>query len=246
MSHRADAKRMLDERGYSGALIHNTNPAYLLEKAVRDRIVDSYYWKEQCFAINEATLCDRAADVSFIGGTYGQQRPTPFLCLVLKLLQLTPERDVVLYYLHQDDGGHFKYLTALAALYVRLTFDAAGVYKTLEPFLIDRRKLKRRTKEGGFILTYVDAFVDDLLVKDRVCGITLSRLPPRTLLEDLGQLEERESPLTAELDELDAVDSDTEGSNRSVGLMSNRGTNGMDHHHSNGYSSRSRSYSRSP
>ena len=245
MSHRADAKRMLDERGYSGTLIHNTNPAHLLEKAIRDRIVDSYYWKEQCFAINEATLCDRAADVGFIGGTYGQQRPTPFLCLVLKLLQLTPERDVVLYYLNQDDRGHFKYLTALAALYVRLTFDAADVYKTLEPLLIDRRKLKRRTKEGGFVLTYVDAFVDDLLVKDRVCGITLSRLPPRTLLEDLGQLEERESPLAAELDDLDAEDSDAEGLRGSVEALSSGSANGVDHHLDR-YSSRSRSYSRSP
>ena len=240
MTHRADAKRMLDERGYSGALIHNTNPAYLLEKAVRDRIVDSYYWKEQCFAINEATLCDRATDMSFIGGTYGQQRPTPFLCLILKLLQLTPERDIILYYLHQDDLKHFKYLTALAAFYVRLTFGAADVYQTLEPLLEDRRKLKRRIKEGGFVLTYMDEFIDDLLIKERVCGITLSRLPPRSLLEDLGQLEERESPLAAELEDLDA-----EGTDRSDDVMSDGEANGANYH-SNGYSNQSHSTSRSP
>ena len=239
MTHRADAKRMLDERGYSGTLIHNTNPAHLLEKAVRDRIVDSYYWKEQCFAINEASLCDRAADMSFIGGTYGQQRPTPFLCLVLKLLQLTPERDVVLYYLHQDDSESFKYLTALAALYVRLTFGAADVYKTLESLLSDRRKLKRRTKEGGFVLTYMDAFVDDLLMKDRVCGITLSRLPPRTLLEDLGQLDERESPLAAELEDLDAESSGAERSDGSVEVMSNGRTNGRTESRTHGVDNRS-------
>ena len=200
MTHQADAKRMLDERGYEGAVIHNQNPAHLLEKPVRDRITESYYWKEQCFAINEATLCDRAVDMTSLGGTYGQQKPTPFICLTLKLLQLLPERDIILEYLHQPE---FKYLSALAAFYVRLTFDAKDVYTTLEPLLADSRKLRRRTKDGGYSLTYVDQFVDDLLTKDRVCGTSLWKLPQRAILEDLGQLEIRESPLGAELDEID-------------------------------------------
>ena len=201
MAHQVDARRMLDDRGYSGQTIHDTNPAYLLEKAVRDRITESYFWKEQCFAINEASLCDRAVDISFIGGTYGQQKPTPFLCLVLKLLQLLPNRSIVLEYLHQPD---FKYLSALAAFYVRLTFDAADVYKTLEPLLGDYRKLRRRNKDGGYFLTYMDQFVDDLLTKDRVCGTSLRKLPQRTVLEDLGLLEERVSPLGDEIDEIDS------------------------------------------
>lgn len=200
MAHQADAKRMLDERGYSGPTIHNVNPAHLLEKPVRDRIVDSYYWKEQCFAINEATLCDRAVDMTFLGGTYGQQKPTPFLCLALKLLQLTPPKDIILEYLHQEE---FKYLSALAAFYVRLTFEAKEVYKTLEPLLADYRKIRRRTREGGYSLTYIDQFVDDLLTKERVCGTSLRKLPNRMILEDLGQLEARESPLGEEVDEID-------------------------------------------
>ena len=206
MAHQADAKRMLDERGYTGQTIHNVNPAHLLEKAVRDRIVDSYYWKESCFAINEATLCDRAAALTFLGGTYGgAQKPTPFLCLALKLLQLTPSKEIVLEYLQQDD---FKYLTALAAFYVRLTFDAKEVYTTLEPLLGDWRKLRRRTREGGYALTYLDQFVDDLLTKSRVCGTSLLALPKRMVLEDLGQLEIRESPLGEEVDEIDRDDDD--------------------------------------
>ncbi len=205
MTHQADAKRMLDERGYEGAVIHNQNPAHLLEKPVRDRVTESYYWKEQCFAINEATLCDRAVEMTYLGGTYGQQKPTPFICLTLKLLQLMPERDIVLEYLHQPD---FKYLSALAAFYVRLTFDAKDVYTTLEPLLADYRKLRRRTKDGGYSLTYMDQFVDDLLTKDRVCGTSLWKLPQRTILEDLGQLEVRESPLGEELDEIDNDGSD--------------------------------------
>ena len=199
MAHRVDAKAMLDERGYVGATIRGQNPAHLMEKAVRDRITDSYYWKEQCFAINEATLCDRAVDATFIGGTYGQQKPTPFLCLALKLLQLLPSREIVLEYLHQED---FKYLTALAAFYVRLTFEPADIYKTLEPLLADYRKLRRRTK-NGFSLTHIDQFVDDLLTKDRVCGTSLWKMPSRQQLEDLELLNERVSPLGEEIDEID-------------------------------------------
>ncbi|KAL9630060.1 MAG: hypothetical protein Q9164_006602 [Protoblastenia rupestris] len=207
MAHQADAKRMLDDRGYTGTTIHNVNPAHLLEKAVRDRIVDSYYWKEQCFAINEATLCDRAADMTFLGGTYGQQKPTPFLCLTLKLLQLMPEKEIVLEYLHQTE---LKYLSALAAFYVRLTFDAKDVYMTLEPLLADYRKLRKRIKDGGYSLTYIDQFVDDLLTKDRVCATSLRKLPQRTILEDLGQLDLRESPLGEELEEIDGEDEDSD------------------------------------
>ena len=205
MKHQADAKRMLDDRGYEGQAIHNQNPAHLLEKAVRNRITESYYWKEQCFAINEATLCDRAVDITYLGGTYGQQKPTPFLCLCLKLLQLMPERDIVLEYLQQDE---FKYLSALAAFYVRLTFEPKDVYMTLEPLLADYRKLRRRTKDGGYSLTYIDEFIDDLLTKDRVCSTSLRKLPPRSLLEDLGQLEIRESPLGEELDAIDDDEDD--------------------------------------
>ena len=208
MAHHVDAKRMLDERGYEGQTIHNQNPAHLLEKAVRDRITESYYWKEQCFAINEATLCDRAVEMTYLGGTYGQQKPTPFLCLTLKLLQLLPDRDVIMEYLHQTE---FKYLSALAAFYIRLTFEPVDVYVTLEPLLSDYRKIRRRTKEGGYFLTFLDQFVDDLLIKDRVCGTSLRKLPSRTLLEDLGQLEVRNSALGEEIDEIDRDSAQEEG-----------------------------------
>jgi len=87
---------------------------------------------------------------------------------------------------------------------VRLTFEPAEeVYKTLEPLLGDYRKLRRRTRDGEQALTFMDQFVDDLLTKDRVCATILPRLTQRTILEDDGKLEERESPLGAELDEID-------------------------------------------
>ena len=229
MTHAADARRHFDSRGYTGLQIHNQNPVHLLEKPIRDRIITSYYWQEQCFAINEATICDRAAAMSFIGGTYGQQKPSPFLCLTMKLLQLMPERDIVLEYLHQTE---FKYLTALAAFYVRLTFDSKDIFQTLEPMLADYRKLRRRARDGGYSLTYMDQFVDDLLTKDRVCATSLWKLPQRTILEDLGQLEARESPLGQELDEIDDQEDDTRENRESTSPTPDRYANGV--HHSEG------------
>ena len=177
MAHQADAKRALDERGYTGALIHGDNPLKLFEKPVRDRITESYYWKEQCFGLNAATILDRATELTFIGGTYGiAQKPTPFLCLAFKLLQITPDRDIIMFYLEQEE---YKYLRALAAFYIRLAWEKdEDVYTTLEPYLNDMRKLKRRTREG-WALTHVDQFVDDLLLKTRVCATTLPKINPR-------------------------------------------------------------------
>jgi pre-mRNA-splicing factor 38A len=109
---RPDAAGLNDDRGYTGALIRGQNPALLFEKGVRERITESYYWKEQCFGLNAATLCDRAADLKFIGGTTGiTGKPTPFLCLAFKLLQLVPEKKIILEYLNfagdedEEEGG---------------------------------------------------------------------------------------------------------------------------------------------
>ncbi len=213
MTHRADASSALDNRGYNGPLIRGANPITLIETAVRDRITESLYWKEQCFGLNAATLLDRAVDISYIGGTYGVgMRPTPFLCLAFKLLTLTPEKEIVLEYLNMG-GEEWKYLRALAAFYVRLTFEPADIYTTLEPFLTDARKLRRRRKER-FVLVHMDEFIDELLTKDRTCATSLWKLPGRQQLEDLDMLEERVSPLQAELDELDEMDQDEDGDPR--------------------------------
>ncbi|KAK6399757.1 hypothetical protein LTR95_019394, partial [Oleoguttula sp. CCFEE 5521] len=184
---------------------------------VRDRIVDSYYWKEQCFGLNAATLLDRAVELTFIGGTYGiAQKPTPFLCLAFKMLQLLPEREVVMFYLQQA-GEEYKYLRALAAFYVRLAWEKdEDVYVTLEPCLSDGRKLKRRTREG-WALTYVDEFVDDLLCKTRVCATTLPKINPRGFLEDEDRIEARVSALGEELEEMDGSEGEDGNGAEEVG-----------------------------
>lgn len=199
MAHRADASNSLDNRGYTGPLIRGGNPALLLETAVRDRITDSLYWKEQCFGLNAATLLERAVEMTYIGGTYGVgMKPTPFICLAFKLLTLTPDKEIILEYLNRG-GEEWKYLRALAAFYIRLTFDPADIYSTLEPFLEDNRKLRRRRKET-YTLMHMDEFVDELLTADRSCATSLWKLPARETLEDQGLLEERISPMQAELD----------------------------------------------
>ena len=71
--HRADERRFLDDRNTSAALAPNgLNPARIMEKAVIDRITESYFYREQCFGLNEADIVDRVADhVRHIGGTTG-------------------------------------------------------------------------------------------------------------------------------------------------------------------------------
>lgn len=46
-----------------------------------------------------------------IGGVYGGNiKPTAFLCLVLKMLQIQPEKDIIIEFIKQDE---FKYVSAV-------------------------------------------------------------------------------------------------------------------------------------
>ncbi|KAI0688762.1 PRP38 family-domain-containing protein [Cytidiella melzeri] len=175
-----------------GALaIHGQNPQYLVETVIRNRIYEAPFWKEHCFALTAETLIDKAIEVKAIGGVYANQKPTDFICLLLKLLQIQPEKEILLEYLQADE---FKYLRALAAIYVRMTFAAADVYDILEPLLKDYRKLRLRNM-SGYVLTYMDEFVDSLLNEERVCDIIMPRITKREVLEDLGELGPRKSRL---------------------------------------------------
>jgi pre-mRNA-splicing factor 38A len=191
--------RYITDRGLVQGVsaVHNLNPTLLIEKIIRERIQDSVYWKEQCFGLTAATLCDRAVDLKSIGGQYGNQRIAPFLCLVFKLIQLQPEEEIILEYLNQKD---FKYLRAIAAFYIRLFYKSEDIYKLLEPLLNDYRKLRIRTT-GGVHLTYMDEFVDSLLNELRVCDTALPRLTKRVVLEDSELLDPRTSELQSEFEE---------------------------------------------
>ncbi|THH31757.1 hypothetical protein EUX98_g2414 [Antrodiella citrinella] len=83
--------------------IHGQNPQSLVESVIRNRIYESSYWKEHCFALTAETLIEKAIELKAIGGVYGNQKPTEFLCLLLKLLQIQPEKEILLEYLRADE-----------------------------------------------------------------------------------------------------------------------------------------------
>ncbi|KAL0947250.1 hypothetical protein HGRIS_013371 [Hohenbuehelia grisea] len=181
--------------------IHGQNPQYLVETVIRNRIYDSTFWKEHCFALTAETLIDKAIELRCIGGVYGNQRPTEYICLLQKLLQIQPEKEILLEYLQAEE---FKYLRALAALYIRMTFAGVEVYEILEPLLKDFRKIRMRDM-SGYTLTFMDEFVDSLLTEERVCDIILPRLPKRQTLEERGDIGPRKSRL------LDALEGKSDG-----------------------------------
>lgn len=179
--------------------VHGQNPQSLIEKIVRDRIKDSIYWKEECFGINAATLIDKAIKLEYIGGVYGgTQKPTPFICLLFRMLQIQPDMNIILEFIHNSD---IKYLRALGIVYFRFVASAIHIYETLEPLLQDYRKLRERTSSGEFIITHMDELVDRLLHDDKIFNLVLPRIPKRFILEKTHQLAAYISPIAAELDE---------------------------------------------
>jgi len=191
--------------------IHGQNPQFLVETVIRNRIYESTFWKEYCFALTAESLIDKAIEVRFIGGVYSNQRPTEFLCLLLKLLQIQPEKEILVEYLRAEE---FKYLRALAALYIRMTFRAVDVYELLEPLLKDYRKLRLRNM-SGYSLLFMDEFVYELLSEERVCDIIMPRLIKRQVLEENGEIGPRKSRLLAAMEGESENDSGSEDASRS-------------------------------
>jgi len=200
--------------------VKGTNPQYLVEKIIRTRIYDSIFWKEQCFGLSAETIVDKGVELRYIGGIYaGNVKPTGFLCLTLKLLQLQPEKDIIIEFIRQDD---FKYLRALGALYIRLTFSSVEIYKYLEPLYNDFRKLRVMDRMGKFYVLHMDEFVDQLLREDRACDIQLPRLQKRQALEETDQLELYSSALDEDLEKLSSSSDEEEVRRERPSLISKR------------------------
>ncbi|XP_053285822.1 pre-mRNA-splicing factor 38A isoform X2 [Pleuronectes platessa] len=188
--------------------IHGTNPQYLVEKIIRTRIYESKYWKEECFGLTAELVVDKAMELKFVGGVYGGNiKPTPFLCLALKMLQIQPEKDIIVEFIKNED---FKYVRLLGAMYMRLTGTAADCYKYLEPLYNDYRKIKSQNRNGEFELMHVDEFIDELLHEERMCDIILPRLQRRQVLEEAEMLDPRISALEEDLDEVETSDEEDE------------------------------------
>ena len=92
-------------RTHPGATsVHGTNPQFLIEMIMRNRIYANTYWKEKCFGLTAATLVDRAMELKSFGGMYGgNKKPTPFICLVLAMLQIQPEKEIVIEFIKNED-----------------------------------------------------------------------------------------------------------------------------------------------
>lgn len=164
-------------------------------------------------------------EIRFTGGVYGSNiRPTPFLCLTLKMLQIQPEKDIVVEFIKNEE---FKYVRALGAFYLRLTGTSVDCYKYLEPLYNDNRKLRHQNRAGNYEIIHMDEFIDQLLREDRVCDIILPRIQKRCILEENNELEPKVSALDDDLDE-GSDDDDNMDDNDGGGGPSRRGRNDPD------------------
>ena len=178
----------MSNRTVTGAhSVHGSDPQLLIEKITRERIYASIYWKEKCFGLTAESILDRAVEISSVGGTFGaQQKPTEFLCLLLKLLQLQPSEEIILTYIAADEH---KYLRLLGALYYLYVYSSAKVYRTLEPLLTDFRRIRVHQRDGTFKLIRFDELIWQLLREPKWFDSILPRLVKRQILEDAGELE---------------------------------------------------------
>lgn len=198
---------------------HLNNQQNLVEKILRTRIYDTVYWKQHCFGLTAASLLDKAVQLRAVGGgggsavSGGAGPPSHFICLVLKLLQLQPDREIILEYIRNEDH---KYVRLLGAFYLRLTARPADIYKNLEPLLEDRRRVRARVSASAssavgvttgatamYALTHVDELVDAMLSTPYLFDVALPRLPPRATLQAAGALPAgvpRESSLRGEFE----------------------------------------------
>ncbi|KAJ4775973.1 Pre-mRNA-splicing factor 38A [Rhynchospora pubera] len=134
-------------------------------------------------------------DLNHLGGTFGGARkPTPFLCLLFKMLQIQLNKDIVVEFIKNED---YKYVRVLGAFYLRLTASVSDVYLYLEPLYNDYHKLN----DGSFSLTHVDEFIDEILTIDYSCNIALPHVQKRSNLEAYGILDPRRSALEDDFEE---------------------------------------------
>lgn len=78
---------------------------------MRTKIYNSTYWKEHCFGLSAETLVDKAVELKCVGGMYsGLQKPTHFICLILKMLQIQPDKEIIIEFIKNED---YKYVRLL-------------------------------------------------------------------------------------------------------------------------------------
>lgn len=65
--------------------------------------------------VNAEDIVDHAINLKYIGGTFGPlRRPTKFLCILLKLLQIQPEKEIIYAFI---ENANYKYVRVLGCFY---------------------------------------------------------------------------------------------------------------------------------
>ncbi|KAI3658829.1 hypothetical protein MP638_005835 [Amoeboaphelidium occidentale] len=198
----------------------------LIEKIIRERIYESVFYKQHCYTAKLTDLLQKASTgnncIKYVGTTFGgNTQPTPFICFLFRLLHYPQLSLGAVVYCLDRIGSEYKYVRALFALYLRMTLPslnsvaAVEVYKLLEPLYQDYRKLRRRRRmDGSFDLIRMDEYIESLLLLNGKEDFPLA-LPPltkREVLEEIGQLEKRVSPLQKEYELLLKSQTDSDDS----------------------------------
>ena len=167
-----------------------------VELILRNRVFNSYYWKEKCFGLTSETIIDKILELKYIGGmNHSSNQPTDFICLFIKLLQLNPSEEIIDEYLSDPD---LKYLRALTALFIRFAYPPAKIYTKLEKLYCDYKKLVI-LKSKGYAIIHMDEYIDSLLNEEHIFEISLPKIPKRNVLEENGELKPYVSVLENEL-----------------------------------------------
>lgn len=187
-----------------GQRVHGLNRVLLMEKILREKVLDSQYWHVKASQLQFYGLLKEC--VLHVGcvGTYensAKTKTTKFVALLLRLLQLAEIPKDVVEWLVVGDHGHV-YLSVLFMVYVRLVFeDSAEIWKLLERKYNEYDKV-RYIENGRVTDRHIDEIADGLLMESHFVDMTLPRLVRRWVLEEKGQLEERESLLADEFEEM--------------------------------------------
>lgn len=167
-----------------------------VELILRNRVFNSYYWKEKCFGLTSETIIDKILELKYIGGmNHSSNQPTDFICLFIKLLQLNPSEEIIDEYLSDPD---LKYLRALTALFIRFAYPPVKIYTKLEKLYCDYKKLVI-LKSKGYAIIHMDEYIDSLLNEEHIFEISLPKIPKRNVLEENGELKPYISVLENEL-----------------------------------------------
>ena len=167
-----------------------------VELILRNRVFNSYYWKEKCFGLTSETIIDKILELKYIGGmNHSSNQPTDFICLFIKLLQLNPSEEIIEEYLSDPD---LKYLRALTALFIRFAYPPSKIYTKLEKLYCDYKKLVI-LKSKGYAIIHMDEYIDSLLNEEHIFEISLPKIPKRSVLEENGELKPYVSVLENEL-----------------------------------------------